>query len=101
MGWSSKAVLDKAATGAHARQAPVNEPSGASFVSGDWVEIDHCAHDHGGQFELGRELRVSRRRFSRLPQVKIEWALVWRALRPREEPESQCLEIVMQGSPQR
>ena len=101
MSWSSKAVLDQAATGEHARQAPMNEPSGASFVSGDWVEIDHCAHDHGGQFELGRELTVARRRVPRLPQVKIERALFWRARRPREELESQCLEIVMQGSPQR
>ena len=38
-----------AASGAHARQASVNEPSGARLFSGDWVELGHCAHDHGAQ----------------------------------------------------
>ena len=52
-----------AAFGAHARQASVNEP-GARLFSGFLVEIGHCAHDH---------------------EVKIEWAEVWRAWRPREE----------------
>ena len=48
----SQAGLEMAATGAHARQASVNEPSGARLVSGDWVEIGHCAHDHDAQFGL-------------------------------------------------
>ena len=43
-------------------------------LSGFWVEIGQCAHDHGGQFELRRELALSQRRFPRMPQVKIEWA---------------------------
>ena len=74
-----------AAFGAHARQASVNEPSDACLFSGFWVEIGHSAHDHGARFELGRELTAAKRRFSRLSQVKIEWAEVWRARRPREE----------------
>ena len=74
-----------AAFGAHARQASVNEPSGARLFSGFWVEIGQCAHDHGAQFELRLELALSQCRFPRLPQVKIEWAEVLRAWRPREE----------------
>ena len=34
----SQAVLEMAASGAHARQASVNEPSGARLFSGFWVE---------------------------------------------------------------
>ena len=52
--WSSHA-FEMAASGAPARQALVNEPSGAHFSSGDFVEIGHCAHDHGVQLKLGRE----------------------------------------------
>ena len=42
-----------------------------------------------------RELTVAKRRFPRLPLVKIEWAQVWRARRPREEldfapPQKTC-----------
>ena len=68
-----------------ARHASVNEPSGARLFSGDWVEIGHCAHDHGAQFELRRELGLSQRRFSLLPEVNIESAQVCRERRPREE----------------
>ena len=81
----SQAALEMAASGAHARQASVNEPSGARLFSGFWVEIGQCARDHGEQFELRLELALSQCRFPRLPQVKIEWAQVWRARRPREE----------------
>ena len=80
--WSSQAVLKVAAFGAHARQASANEPSGARLFSGFWIESGHGAHDHGAQFELGLELSVSKRRFPLLPEVKIEWAQVWRARRP-------------------
>ena len=48
-----------AASGAHARQASVNEPSDARLFSGFWVEIGHCAHDHGSQFELRLGLAAS------------------------------------------
>ena len=41
-----------AASDTQARQASVNEPSGARLVRGDWVGIGHCAHDHGAQLEL-------------------------------------------------
>ena len=37
--WSSQAVLEMSASGTHARQTPVNEPSGVRFFSGVWVEI--------------------------------------------------------------
>ena len=75
-----QAVLERAA-GAHARQASVNEPSGAHPFSGFWVEIGQCAHDHGAKFELRLELPLSQCRFPRLPQGKIEWAQAWRARR--------------------
>ena len=54
-----------AAFGAHARQASVNEPSGARLFSGFWVDIGQCAHDHGAQFELRLELALSQCRLSR------------------------------------
>ena len=50
---SSKAVLWMAASGAHARPAHVNEPSGACFFSGVCDEIGHRTHDHGAQFKAG------------------------------------------------
>ena len=62
-----------AASSAHARQASVNEPSGARRFSGDWVDIGHCAYDHGAEFELGLELALSWCSFPLLPEVKIEW----------------------------
>ena len=74
-----------AAFGAHARQASANEPCGARLFSGFWVKTGHGAHDHGAQLKLGRELALSQRRFPLLPEVKIEWAQVWRARRPRQE----------------
>ena len=83
--WSSQTVLKMAAFGAHARQASADEPGGARLFSGFWIETGHGAHDHGAQFELGLELSVSKCRFPLLPEVKIEWAQVWRARRPREE----------------
>ena len=84
--WSSQAVLEMAAFDAHARQASADEPSGARLFTGFWVESWHCAHDHAAQFELGRELALSQRRFPLLPEVTIEWARVWRAWRPRGAP---------------
>ena len=44
--WSSKAVLETAASGVHSRQAPVNELCGARFFIGVWVEIGHRTQDH-------------------------------------------------------
>ena len=37
------------------------------------------------QFELGLELAIRQCRSPLLPEVKIEWAQVWRARGPREE----------------
>ena len=57
--WSSQAVLEMAAFGAHARQASADEPSGARLFSGFWVEVGQCAHDH-----ISANTSVVRRRFS-------------------------------------
>ena len=69
--WSSQAVFEMGASGAHAHQALVNEPSGARFFRGDWVKIRHCAHDHGAHLRVGRELTVPKCRFPHL--VWREW----------------------------
>ena len=86
--WSSQAVLKMAALGANARQVSADEPSGARLFSCDWVE-GHCAHDHRAQFELGLKLALSQRRFPLLPEVKIEWAQVWRAQQQHEHRQQQ------------
>ena len=74
-----------AASGAHARQASVNEPNCVLLFRGFCVELGHCAHDHCAQLELGLDLALSQCRFPLLPEVKVQWARVWRARRPREE----------------
>ena len=74
------------ASGAHAREAPVNEPSGARFFCGVWVEIGHRTHGHGEHLKLGRELTDPKCRFPRSAQVKIERAQVWRAWRGAGAP---------------
>ena len=72
-------MLEIAASGARARKASVNESSGAGWRA-DTVRTIMA---RSSSWDVN--LTVAKRCFPLLPEVKIEWAQVWRARRPREE----------------